>query len=793
MVRSGPLIGLSVQILLLAGLAGTVGLGAAGWFAGLAYALVVSLTLSRALHRAARDLGPADRVTLARAVLVGAVAALVVDGLTGRPAPVGLLTALAAVALSLDAVDGYVARRTRTANALGARFDMEIDSVLVAVLSLHVATAVGPWVLVLGAMRYAYLAAGWALPWLRGPLPPRYWRKVVAAALGVVLLVVTSRLLPDTVGGLVALAVLVLQLESFGRDVIWRWRHRASTPPVPPATAATDAAGPPRRAWWRQGARRIPATLAVLLVLVALAVPRQPGLLVPAALLRIPLEGLALAAVLLAVPARARRAVATLAGTLLGLLILLKVADLGFGTTLGRSFDLVLDWGLLDETFTFVSASVGRTGAIAASVGAGLLVVALLTVTTWAVLRLSQLLTGHPDGARRVLAGLVTLWLVAAATGVRIVPGLPVADAATTDLVRAHAAQVQARLQDRASFADRVNIDPYRLVPDDQLLTALHGKDVLVAFVESYGRDVVQEPEFGTVGAVLDEGQRRLSAAGFGTRSAFLTSPTAGGGSWLAHATLLSGLWIDNDQRHRTLLASDRTPLGEAFQRAGWRTVGVMPAVNQPWPEGAFYGYERFYDEYSLGYQGPRFSFAPMPDQYTLSAFQQRELAGTDRRPVMAELALVSSHSPWTHIPRLVDWDSLDDGRVFHDASERSSSAQPRVGYRRSIEYTLGALLSYVQRYGDDDLVLIMVGDHQPAPVITGPGASRDVPVHLVARDPAVLEQIAGWGWPDGLRPAPGAPVWRMDDFRDRFLAAFSPTLALPVRPGQGGRDASSP
>ncbi|WP_018587248.1 CDP-alcohol phosphatidyltransferase family protein [Salinispora arenicola] len=775
-VRSGPLIGLSIQIALLVGLAEAVGLGPAGWLAGLAYGLVVCLVLSRGLHQAATDLGPADRVTLTRAVLVGAVTALVADGLTGRPVPVELLTALTTVALSLDAVDGYVARRTGTASTLGARFDMEVDSVLVAVLSLHVAPMVGHWVLILGAMRYAYLAAGWVLPWLRGPLPPRYWRKVVAAALGVVLLVVTSRLLPTAVGGVLALAVLVLQLESFGRDVVWRWQRRAARP----VTTPVERPGPEPLAGWRRKARWVSAALAVLLVLAALAVPRQPGHLVPAALLRIPLEGLALAAVLLALPPRARRPVAALAGALLGLLVVVKVADLGFGSTLGRPFDVALDWRLLDETFAFLRASVGRAGAVAAAVAAGLLAAALLAVTTWAVLRLNRLLTGYPDGSRRVLAGLVALWLAAAATGVRLVPGVPVADAATTALVGAHARQVQERLRDRSTFADTVNVDPYRFAPDDRLLTALRGKDVLVAFVESYGRDAVREPEFADIGEVLDEGQRRLSAAGFGTRSAFLTSPTTGGGSWLAHATLLSGLWVDNDQRHRTLLASDRTTLGDAFQRAGWRTVGVMPAVNQPWPEGAFYGYEQFYDEYSLGYRGPRFSFASMPDQYTLSVLHQQELAGTDRRPVMAELALISSHSPWTHIPKLVGWDALGDGRVFHDTTTRSTSEQPRAGYRRSIEYTLDTLISYVQRYGDDELVLIMVGDHQPAPVVTGPDASRDVPIHLVARDRAVLERISGWGWPDGLRPASDAPVWRMDEFRDRFLATFSPTLAPP-------------
>ncbi|QGN48385.1 CDP-alcohol phosphatidyltransferase family protein [Micromonospora sp. WMMC415] len=236
-VRNGPLIGLGVQIVLLAGLAGTVGLGPTGWFAGLGYGLAVCLTLLVGLHRAGvTALGPADRVTLGRAVLVGAVTALVADGFAGRPVPIGLFTVLTAVALALDAVDGYVARRTGTASALGARFDMEIDSILVAVLSLHVAPAVGVWVLALGAMRYLFVAAGWALPWMCRPLPPRYWRKVTAAALGVLLLVAASRVLPPPAAVALLVGALALQVESFGRDVLWLWRRRSA--PVPtPATA----------------------------------------------------------------------------------------------------------------------------------------------------------------------------------------------------------------------------------------------------------------------------------------------------------------------------------------------------------------------------------------------------------------------------------------------------------------------------------------------------------------------------------------------------------------------------
>jgi hypothetical protein len=91
------------------------------------------------------------------------------------------------------------------------------------------------------------------------------------------------------------------------------------------------------------------------------------------------------------------------------------------------------------------------------------------------------------------------------------------------------------------------------------------------------------------------------------------------------------------------------------------------------------------------------------------------------------------------------------------------------------VEYSLSSLISYVETYGDENLVLVFLGDHQPAPVITGEGASHDVPITIVAKDPKVLDQISGWGWQDGLNPAPDAPVWPMESFRDRFLGAFSP------------------
>ncbi|GAB3562684.1 CDP-alcohol phosphatidyltransferase family protein [Amycolatopsis endophytica] len=207
-------------LVLLNTLAMTVGLDPLGWLAGAGYGMALWALLAAALRRGGRPaLSPADHVTLTRATLVGGVVALVVTGIAGP-----VLVVLAAVALALDAVDGRVARRTGTASPLGARFDMEVDAFLILVLSAAAAVSLGPWVLAIGLMRYAFVAAGWAMPWLRGPLPPDLARKAVAAAQGIALVVVVADVL--TWSWTVAAGALAALGWSFGRDVIRLWRTR---------------------------------------------------------------------------------------------------------------------------------------------------------------------------------------------------------------------------------------------------------------------------------------------------------------------------------------------------------------------------------------------------------------------------------------------------------------------------------------------------------------------------------------------------------------------------------------
>lgn len=529
----------------------------------------------------------------------------------------------------------------------------------------------------------------------------------------------------------------------------------------------------------RRIAARALTVAAFLLVLVALVTPAEYARLTPGAFVRVPIEGVLGVVLVLVVPARARRYAAGTAGAVLGVVFVLKALDIGFDAVLVRPFDLVLDWPLLRPAVEFVGESAGPAGAIAAVVVTIVLAAGVVALMSLSALRLGGVAVRHDRAAARTAAVLGVVWVVCAVLGAQLVDGVPVASRSAAVLAYDHARQVRESLNDREEFAKAAAVDRFRNTPDDKLLTGLRGKDVVLAFVESYGRSAVESPQYAPqVGAVLDQGSERLRKAGFGARSGWLTSSTAGGGSWLAHATLLSGLWVDNQQRYRTLVNSDRLTLNGAFHRADARTVALMPAITRAWPEGKFFGYDKVYDDRNLGYRGPRFSFATMPDQYTLSTLQRTELAAKDRPAVMAETALVSSHAPWASIPRLVPWDQVGDGSVFTGMGKGYDAPWPaggriRTEYRKSIEYTLNTLVSYLETYGNDRTVLVFLGDHQPAPLITGAGASRDVPITIVAKDKAVLDRISGWNWQDGLRPGKDTPVWPMSAFRDRFLTAF--------------------
>jgi hypothetical protein len=561
--------------------------------------------------------------------------------------------------------------------------------------------------------------------------------------------------LPDLVATAAVAAVGVLLAESFLHEAVDRWRAPGAPLVVPYSTV-----------------------LAFVVVWLALVAPTDRDHLTVAAVLRLPLEVLVVVALSLVAWRRLRAGLAAGFGLLLALLLLVKVLDLSFNAVFDRNFDPVGDWSYIGPGVGVLGDSIGAGWARVVAVLGGLATLAVLVSVPLAMLRLVKVAAGHRRFSLAAATALVTASALCLATGV---PGVSTSAAnLTVDEVQL----VRADLADSQAFAGEIKTDAYAGSDPAQLLAGLQGKDVLVVFVESYGRVAVQDTSYSAgIDQVLDQGTQQLDAAGYHSQSAFLTSPTFGAGSWLAHSSLESGLWVDSERRYRQLLGADRMTLTSLFGEAGWRTVFDVPADTEDWSQGKdFYKFQQYYDSRNVGYAGPKFGYASMPDQYTLDDFRRRELTPTNRPPVMAELDLVSSHHPWAPLPHLVPWDQVGDGSVFDGMPEQGHSSQEvfsdpdkvKEAYGQSIEYTWQALTSFLTTYNDPNLVVIALGDHQPHTYVSGEHVGHDVPISVIAQDPAVMQRIAGWGWQDGLRPSPDAPVSRMDTFRDRFLAAFS-------------------
>jgi phosphatidylglycerophosphate synthase len=767
-------LGLLATAVLLSVVSAATGLGVAGWIAGLATGAAATALIATARMRSDQPaILPADWVTLTRAVLCAGVAGLVAASF-GRPVSITALVTVSAVALALDSVDGQVARRSGTATPLGGRLDGEVDAFLILLLSIAVSQKYGSWVLIIGAARYALLLAGWLIPWLAAPLPPRYWRKVVAAVQGIVLTVAVSGRLDRLVGMIAVAAALLLLAESFGRDVRWLYRTGAST-----------------RA--RRAVRLTILVLAVVLVWADLVVPDRAWQFTPAAFARIPVELLVLIAVALVLPAWPRRIVAALAGILLGVLTFAKVLNLGAYEIVDRAFNPVNDWASIAPAVGVVGDAIGRTRTnillAALALGLLLLVVAIIAAT----IHISTVAARHRRGAARGLAALTAVWALCAGLSLQFAPGFPVASTSAAELAVAQVRATQAAIADPRYFARVLkSADPQSRIPASNLLTGLRGKDVIIVFVESYGQVAVRDSSIAPgVDGVLRRKTAALARAGWSTESAWLTSPTFGGISWLAHSTLQTGLWDDSTQRYAQLIASKRFTLSDAFDKAGWHTVGDDPSDDPTWlPGREFYHYAQLYNQFNVGYQGPHFSYAKVPDQYTLAEFQRLELT-PGHKPVMAEIDLDSSHSPWAPLPSIVPWNKVGNGSIFDPMPARGESplsiagnaSLVRQAYGRSIQYSLHALTSWVTELNDPNLVLILMGDHQPAAPVTSPGASHTVPISIIARDPSVFRQIASWHWQDGLLPDPSAPIEPMSAFRNQFLRAFStvPSQTAPA------------
>jgi hypothetical protein len=311
-------------------------------------------------------------------------------------------------------------------------------------------------------------------------------------------------------------------------------------------------------------------------------------------------------------------------------------------------------------------------------------------------------------------------------------------------------------------------------------LSRVGGADVLLVFVESYGAVSYDRPE---IAAGLAPARADFAGAVHDTRrsvaSAFVESPTFGGGSWLAHLSLISGIEVRDPDTNALLMTERRDTLVREFGRHGFRTVAVMPGLRQSWPEGSFYGFDVIYGAEQLDYRGPEFGWFAIPDQFSLARLDTLELSRTPRPPLFVFLPTISTHFPFRPTPPYQrDWPRVLTARPYDGpAIVRAYARQPdwtdfATGYIEAIGYDFETLAGFLREERRRDLVMIVIGDHQPAAAVTGEGASWNVPVHIVSTRRAVVDELVRRGFHDGMTPV-GPTLGKMHQLLPILLEAF--------------------
>ena len=483
-----------------------------------------------------------------------------------------------------------------------------------------------------------------------------------------------------------------------------------------------------------------------------------------------------------------RRWSAALATACAGALVLVSVValvDVGFQANLGRPINLALDLYLVGAVYKLALGNLGLAKTLLVFITGGL----GLALVTWVLARLLKPVGGKASRLAPRLGGVALITLFALGLGQggsapwlgnRV--ALPIVQLATEQVE-----QFRLTLVERKNFAAELAAAPDSYEGTPGLLGKLAGKDVLLTFIESYGMSALVDPTWGAVVRPrLGDMASRLAGAGLHVASGKLLSPTLGGQSWYAHGTMISGLWLDTQLRYELLLASSRETLVDDFRRAGHGTAALMPAITTAWPEGARLGYDQVFTRPDIPYAGPPLFWVTMPDQFTLSFLQHTIRTSAAGRPLFAEAALVSSHIPWTPVVPILDWDSVGDGAAFAPYEAYgyppeevwTDPGKLREDYPKSLNYSLDAITGFAERYLDDGSLLIVLGDHDPQPWVTGEGVTREVPVHVITRDRALLDPFLAWGFQPGAIPDPHQPVHRMDEFRPWFVLAFSDPIA---------------
>ncbi|MEM1040853.1 MAG: sulfatase [Pseudomonadota bacterium] len=472
-----------------------------------------------------------------------------------------------------------------------------------------------------------------------------------------------------------------------------------------------------------------------------------------------------------------------LLAVVLTLIVILKCADFVSYNALSRPFNPVSDFPLVEA---FVRLLIGTLGAFIAGVTVLLALLAIIAFGSvvwwatgvWARLGLSSS-SAKLAGFAAVLATGLAIADIGHTMGRWDLGASPPGVALTSRIAVERSLLMRKTVARLHAFKKEVAEDPY--AEKTGLLSAID-RDVLVVFVESYGRTSFDTPLYAKVHReTLQTYQARLRGLGLSMRSGFLISPTSGGQSWLAHATFSNGLWIDNQVSYAAALSSGRQTLFHHASRSGFRTATVMPQITLEWPESKTMGFEKVLVSKDLGYRGPSFNWVTMPDQFTLSALDRLVRDGSDKRNQFAQVVLVSSHAPWVPVASFLPWDSVGDGSVFSGMAASGDAPEVvwrdrdrvRTQYRAAVDYALKTVFEYAVLHAANPPLILVVGDHQAAGFVALDNRPH-VPIHVIGPEAltSALSQAAPYR---GLLPPDDAAATPMNAMRNLMLEAFSP------------------
>ena len=455
------------------------------------------------------------------------------------------------------------------------------------------------------------------------------------------------------------------------------------------------------------------------------------------------------------------------------MLVLGHYADVTTPALYGRDINLYWDVRYMPDVAAMVArgAPLWLLACVAAAIA--LTVTVLYVGFRWAIRRVAAAAFDATERAPIFMAGVLIVGLFAAQQLDRHFTTEPVF---ATPVLQTYARQ--ARLIAGALRASHT-LPPSPPMTAD--LALVDGADVFLVFMESYGAIAYERPDMAPqLAAARADLDAAIRNTGHEVVSAFVESPTFGGSSWLAHISLMSGVEVREPETNARLMTEKRETIATNFKRRGYRTVALMPGLRQAWPEGAFYGFDDIYGATRLDYGGPEFGWFAIPDQFSLAKFDALEAGRASRAPRFVFFPTISTHFPFIPTPPYQpDWTRIFDAQPYDGpAIVRAYAQQPDwshfgPGYVQAISYDYRTLAGYLRQRTGRDLVMILLGDHQPAAAVSGEGASWDVPVHVIASRPAILERLTARGFRAGMTPERPS-LGHMHTLLPTLLDAFS-------------------